>query len=186
MNNRPAQHLKDDNLFTVVSYLQCTQNLAILCIGPLCKLECFILLMSWSQFPVNTVCSFNWRIPRYVSERVLLPVYVESIWIESTYRVHITKFNPPPRVETTSTWCYVIQCKICYTSGTNAFYLLYTPVNKSWVASIFFECVFGGHFEFQNGAIFSLVLTSISSESTQNHISLMIFITYVCKNVLQI
>ena len=26
---------------------------------------------------------------------------------------------------------HVIQCKFCYTSGTNAFYLLYAPVNKS-------------------------------------------------------
>ena len=32
----------------------------------------------------------------------MLQIYVESIWIESTYRVHITKLNPPPRVETTS------------------------------------------------------------------------------------
>ena len=35
------------------------------------------------------------------------------------------------RFDSSSTWGYVIQCKICYTSGTNAFYLLYTRVNKS-------------------------------------------------------
>ena len=38
-----------------------------------------------------------------------------------------------------STWCYIIQCKICYTSGTNAFYLPNTLKHKTWVASIFFS-----------------------------------------------
>ena len=44
MNRRPAQHLKDDNLFAVVSYLH--KKFSHLCIDPLYKLECFILLMS--------------------------------------------------------------------------------------------------------------------------------------------
>ena len=52
MNRRPAQHLKDS--FAFVSYLH--TEFSHLCIDPLYKLECFILLMSWSQFPVNTVC----------------------------------------------------------------------------------------------------------------------------------
>ena len=52
MNRRPAQHLKDDK-FAVVSYLH--TEFSHLFIDPLYKLECFILLMSRSQFPVNTV-----------------------------------------------------------------------------------------------------------------------------------
>ena len=42
-------------------------------------------------------------------------------------------------------------CKICYTGGTNAFYLLYALTNKAGVDSIEFNCIFTGYFEFQNG-----------------------------------
>ena len=44
MNRRPAQHLKDDSLFAVVPYLH--TEFSHLCIDPLYKLECFILIMS--------------------------------------------------------------------------------------------------------------------------------------------
>ena len=79
----------------------------------------------------------------------------------------------------------LIQCKICYTSGTNAFHLLYTVVNKTWVASIFFECVFGGHFEFQNGCHIYPFSSCICPKTKHSHIFVMIIITYVSQNPLE-
>ena len=85
-----------------------------------------------------------------------------------------------------STWCNVIQCKICYTSGTNTFTFFILQWTKAELLPFFSSVSSAAILNFKMTAIFSLVLTSISSESTQNHISLMIFITYVCKNLLQI
>ena len=83
MNCRPAQNLKDDNLFAVVSYLH--TEFSHLCIDPLYKLECFILLMSGSQFPVNTV--------RFVPSLTYLTVCVRALfrymWSRSGSNPHI-------------------------------------------------------------------------------------------------
>ena len=101
MNRRPAQHLKDDNLFAVVSYLH--TEFSHLCIDPLYKFECFILLMSLSQFPVNTVCFVPLMYPTVcVREGLASSICGVDLDRIHIYRVHITKFNPPPRVETTS------------------------------------------------------------------------------------
>ena len=76
---------------------------------------------------------------------------------------------------------YLIQCKICYrpTSGTNAFYLFYTVVNKTWVASIFSSVSSAAILNFKMAAIFSLFWAVFCPKTKHSHIFVIIIITYV-------
>ena len=86
--------IKDNNLFAVVSYLHTA--FSHLCIDPLCILKCwaccsdwtvFYLLMSWGQFPVNTVRFVPLTYPTVCVREGLCFWYM---WSRSGSNPHIT------------------------------------------------------------------------------------------------
>ena len=65
---------------------------------------------------------------------------------------------------------FLIQCKICYICGTDAFYLLYSLVNTQ---------------RFQNDCHFLVFFVSVCPKITHRHIFVMLIIAYVRQNSLR-
>ena len=81
------------------------------------------------------------------------------------------------------TWNYLIQCKICYTSGNNAFYLLCTLMNKTWVGSIFRVC-FRRPYRILKWPPYLAFFEQSLPQKHKSYVFSMIVFIYVCQNPL--